>query len=153
MKKKREEWMKYNRTEFRRGKRKNKEKKENIIQKERKKKETKKEVLNRKESEVLKKTWSDRKREKEKLQLKNYVDLRSRNYKKNELVQSEFRKKQGGIRRNMKYVLYLGLLRTKCSLVCPEWSTNLEVFEEVVNDELIETHMGCWSKTHAYNID
>lgn len=48
--------MKYNRTEFRRGKRKNKEKKENIIQKERKKKETKKEVLNRKESEVLKKT-------------------------------------------------------------------------------------------------
>lgn len=37
MKKKREEWMKYNRKEFRRGKRKNKEKKENIIQKERKK--------------------------------------------------------------------------------------------------------------------
>lgn len=45
MKKKREEWMKYNRTEFRRGKRKNKEKKENIIQKERKKRKQRKRFL------------------------------------------------------------------------------------------------------------
>lgn len=53
----------------------------------------------------------------------------------------------------MKYVLYLGFLYIKCFLVCSEWSTNLEVFEEVVNDEFIEIYMGCWFKTYAYNID
>lgn len=90
MKKKREEWMKYNRTEFRRGKRKNKEKKENIIQKERKKKETKKEVLNRKESEVLKKTWSDRKREKGKLQLKKLCRLKKSKLQKERISTKRF---------------------------------------------------------------
>lgn len=52
-----------------------------------------------------------------------------------------------------KSVLEEGLLRIKCSLVCPQQSWKNRFWQQEVIEEVWTKHMGCCKKTHARKVD
>ena len=52
-----------------------------------------------------------------------------------------------------KSVLQEGLLRIKCSLVCPQQCWKNRFWQQEVIEEVWTKHMGCCKKTHARKVD